>query len=175
MYTEARFGIIGPDHDSVAQQNVHRRRAHRHPPTFSASQTIQNLPTFHICAQLTRAPPPSVPSLRSRLMHRPQPLISPSTSTPPSIHFCVTLRCSPIPLCKFVQSTLIALSLRRRMQVLYHVYTPEAAGMILTVTKIGAAGTVAASAMPTVNNREQSARLCANLCWLLGHGDWLRS
>ena len=36
------------------------------------------------------------------------------------------------------------------MQVVYYMYTPEAAGMILAVKKLGAAGTVPASAMPTV-------------------------
>ncbi|KAH9043952.1 hypothetical protein EDB85DRAFT_1913138 [Lactarius pseudohatsudake] len=104
---------------------LHLRAAHN---GTTASRTV---------AALAASPPP------------PTPLTSPE----PSTHFRVTLRRSAISLGQRAQGTLAALGLRRRMQTVYHLHTPEAAGMILAVKELVEVENVPASAVRTAGQQ----------------------
>ncbi|KAH9010386.1 hypothetical protein EDB85DRAFT_2051115 [Lactarius pseudohatsudake] len=75
------------------------------------------------------------------------------TTPEPSTHFRVTLRRSAISLGQRAQGTLAALGLRRRMQTVYHLHTPEAAGMILAVKELVEVENVPASAVRTAGQQ----------------------
>ncbi|KAI9435073.1 hypothetical protein H4582DRAFT_702191 [Lactarius indigo] len=112
--------------------------------------TLNNLPK-----------PPHVPHLRavhngttaSRTVAALASSPPPTTSPEPNTHFRVTLRRSGISLGKRVQGTLAALGLRRRMQTVYHLHTPEAAGMILAVKELVEVENVPASAVRTAGQQ----------------------
>ncbi|KAI9434328.1 hypothetical protein H4582DRAFT_1799326, partial [Lactarius indigo] len=68
-------------------------------------------------------------------------------------HFRVTLRRSGISLGKRIQGTLAALGLRWHMQTVYHLHTPEAAGMIRAVKELIKVENVAGSAVRTAGQQ----------------------
>ncbi|KAI0293498.1 hypothetical protein B0F90DRAFT_1822016 [Multifurca ochricompacta] len=82
------------------------------------------------------------------------PTFSVASSTPgPDTHYRITLRRSGISLGRLVQGTLAALGLRRRMQTVYHLHTPETAGMILAVKELVDVQNVPASAVRTAGQQ----------------------
>ncbi|KAI9431084.1 hypothetical protein H4582DRAFT_1822989, partial [Lactarius indigo] len=92
-------------------------------------------------------------------------------------HSRVTLRCSGISSGKRIQGTLATLSLRRRMQTVYHLRTPEAVGMILAVKELVEVEYVPASAVWIVGHQRAERKTRAGSSWLdqdLCRCDWLR-
>ena len=76
----------------------------------------------------------------------------------PSTHYKITLRRSAIALGERKKETLTALGLHRRMQTVYHQYTPEAAGKILRVKELVEVENVPASAVRTQSEQRWERR-----------------
>ncbi|KAI9434299.1 hypothetical protein H4582DRAFT_1978601 [Lactarius indigo] len=89
----------------------------------------------------------------------------------PNTHFRVTLRRSGIFLGKRVQGNLAAIGLRRRMQTVYHLHTPEAASMILPVKKFVEVESVLVNAVQMAGQQRAERKAPRGL----GHCAWLRS
>ncbi|KAH7915465.1 hypothetical protein BJ138DRAFT_1077376 [Hygrophoropsis aurantiaca] len=59
-----------------------------------------------------------------------------SLATTVNTHFKITLRRSAIALGEKKKETLVSLGLHRRMQIVYHLHSPETAGKILKVKEL---------------------------------------
>ncbi|KAG0705797.1 hypothetical protein DFH29DRAFT_249671 [Suillus ampliporus] len=76
----------------------------------------------------------------------------------PNTHFKITLRRSAIALGERKKETLVALGLHRRMQTVYHVHSPEAAGKILKVKELVEVENVPAKAVRSQTEQRQERK-----------------
>ncbi|KAG2116864.1 hypothetical protein BD769DRAFT_1485207 [Suillus cothurnatus] len=76
----------------------------------------------------------------------------------PNTHFKITLRRSAIALGERKKETLVALGLHRRMQTVYHVHSPEAAGKILKVKELVEVENVPAKAVRSQSEQRKERK-----------------
>jgi large subunit ribosomal protein L30 len=130
-------------------------------PTLTQNGLFNTLSTMQRCSVHNGTA--ASRTVAALLASPPTPQLSSSSSSPtasgePNTHFRITLRRSGISLGKRVQGTLAALGLRRRMQTVYHSYTPEAAGMILAVKELIEVQNVPASAVRTAGQQRKERK-----------------
>ncbi|OCH94854.1 hypothetical protein OBBRIDRAFT_768819 [Obba rivulosa] len=81
-----------------------------------------------------------------------------SSRPEPNTHFRITLRRSAISLAENIKGTLASLGIHRRLQTVYHPFSPEVAGKILTVKELVAVENVPASAVRTKTEQRRERR-----------------
>ncbi|KAF8124745.1 hypothetical protein EV363DRAFT_700372 [Boletus edulis] len=96
--------------------------------------------------------------VRRSILHKAVARSYSSHAPEPNTHFKITLRRSAIALGERKKETLTALGLHRRMQTVYHAYTPEAAGKILKVKELVEVKNVPASAVRTQSEQRWERR-----------------
>ncbi len=129
-------------------------------PTLTANAFLNSLRTMQRCSVHNGTA--ASRTVAALLASSSSPASAPPTTTSdvrnPNTHFRITLRRSAISLGKRVQGTLAALGLRRRMQTVYHPYSPEAAGMILAVKELVEVQNVPAGVVRTAGQQRKERK-----------------